>query len=281
MFSKLLKHDWKSNGALLGLLSACALGAGLLAGLVLRIIVDLVQKIQENDANVAMGISGLSTLMMFLILALVAYAFAVPFINMLRFYKSRFTDEGYLTFTLPVTSRQIFLSSFLHMVIWQVLSALVLTAAGCAIVFIGISQENRDVIESIAQMIGFADDTLSGEPGYQLYRVMSTLQTVVAPVYSIMLVMTSVTLGAVIAKKHKIWTAIGMYFGIQMAVGMVESVLATVPTIFLLMSGLRGDEDYIYYMATSSGITMALQLGLIVGGFFLSTHLMKHKLNLP
>lgn len=281
MFSKLLKHDWKSNGGLLGLLSLCAIGAGVLGGLVLRAIVYLTEQIQEQNANVAVGISGLSTLLVFLILALVAYAFAVQFINVLRFYKSRFTDEGYLTFTLPVTARQIFLSSFLHMMFWQIISGLVLIAAVCAIVFIGIDREAMEAIKSFSELFGVVDETMQQAPGYGAYQVLSTLQSLVAPIYSIMLLMTSVTLGAVLAKKHKIWTAIGMYFGIQMAVGIVESILSTVPTIMLLASSLQGEDNYMYYMATSSGLTMALQLGLIVGGYFLSTGLMKNKLNLP
>ena len=41
MFAKLLKHEWKANGGLLSILSAGALGAGLLGALVLRLLIYL------------------------------------------------------------------------------------------------------------------------------------------------------------------------------------------------------------------------------------------------
>ena len=89
MFSKLLKHEWKANAALLGLLSLCAIGAGLLGGGVLWAIRALSEQANEQLQGSLTGISGLSTLLFFLILSIAAYAFAVLFINVMRFYKSR------------------------------------------------------------------------------------------------------------------------------------------------------------------------------------------------
>lgn len=281
MFSKLLKYDWKANSKLLGLLSLCALGAGLLGGGVLRAITYLTENAKNEQMAGFAGISGLSTLMFFIVLSLIAYLFAVTFINVLRFYKSRFTDEGYLTFTLPVTAKQIYLSAFLNMLLWLVISALVLAVAVSSILLIGLPGESWDIIKPIAGIFVTLDGVLDELPGYRLYMVVSTLQSVINPIYVLVLLMTSVTIGAVIAKRHKIWASIGMYFGIQVAVGIVESILAAVPTLMLLFSGLNDGENYLYHLSTGEVLGIVLQLGLCVGGFVLSTSLMKNKLNLP
>ena len=281
MFSKLLKHEWKANAALLGLLSLCAIGAGLLGGGVLWAIRALSEQANEQLQGSLTGISGLSTLLFFLILSIAAYAFAVLFINVMRFYKSRYTDEGYLTFTLPVTARQIFLSSFVYMLLWQVISVVVVAIAMACMLLIGLPKEVLETIKPIASVLIGLDGILEALPGYRLYSVLLTVQVVFKPVYGIVLLMTSVTLGAVIAKKHKIWTAIGMYFGIQLAVGIVESILSAVPTLMLLFTGLMGGENYLYNLSVTAGLGIALQVGLSIGFFFLSTNLMQKKLNLP
>ena len=60
MFSKLLKHEWKANAGLLGILSACALGAGLLGTLVMRGILYMNERMEQEDMA-AFGVSGLTS----------------------------------------------------------------------------------------------------------------------------------------------------------------------------------------------------------------------------
>ena len=44
---------------------------------------------------------------------------------------------------------------------------------------------------------------------------------------------------------------------------------------------MSGAEDYFQHMSLTLGLTLLLQVGLCVVGYFWSTYLMKHKLNLP
>lgn len=279
MFSKLLKHEWKANAGLLGILSACALGAGLLGAFALRGIIYMSGQL-ENENAAALGISGLSSALVFIVVALAAYAFAVQFITLFRFYKNKFTDEGYLTFTLPVSAGQIFLSSFLNILAWLVISGLVVIAAVSMILFIGAAEPLKEYVQEIqfamGNLSGWVEEEMLGEPGYRAYCVLASISTVIAPVYSVLLLMTSITIGSVLAKKHKILATIGMYYCINFGVSIVESTLAVVPTIILGMN----EEIYVFYASTSA-ITLLLQIGLGIGGYFLSTHLMKRKLNLP
>ncbi len=280
MFSKLLKHEWKQNAGLLGLLSLCALGVGLLGGLVLRGILYMSEQVEQSE-YAALGVMSLSSAMIFLGVALVAYAFAVQFVNLFRFYKNKFTDEGYLTFTLPVSTRQIFLSSFLVMLAWLVLSGVVLAAAVALIALVGageyLAEYGREIWDVIKSLFWMAD-ILREEPGYVTYVVLTLLTACVTPLYSLVLMMTSITAGSVLAKKHKILAAIGSYYCITVAVNTVSSVLTVLPNIFLIGSLT---ENPMPYLNLPLAVGLVLQIGLTIGGFFMSTYLMKRKLNLP
>lgn len=281
MFSKLLKHEWKANAGLLGILSACALGAGLLAAFALKGILYITEQLTQ-EAVAAWGIPSLSSAFMFLCLALVAYGFAVQFINLFRFYKNKFTDEGYLTFTLPVSARQIFLSSFLNMLAWLVISMLVLAAAVNMIVFIGAMPAIEEYMQqwgvSFQDMFGLMEEEWAEEPGYTACMVLNMISTVITPVYSLVFLMTSITVGSVLAKKHKILATIGAYYCINFGVNIAESVLSAVPDI---LSGFENGRSAYVYLSISVAISILLRIALSIGGYFLSTHLMKHKLNLP
>ena len=282
MFSKLLKHEFKANFGLLGILSLCALGVGLLGGGILNAAIYISENLSDNDVGLV-GVTSLYSALMFVILALVIYAVAVQFINLYRFYKSRFTDEGYLTFTLPVNAHQIFLSALLHMLAWMVISSLVVLLAVALILLIGVVP-HLDLLggdfSDMEGIFGQMGDILQTEQGYDAYQVLTVVQTVFAPIYSLLLIMTSITLGCVLAKKHKILATVGMYYCISMLVGLLETILTLVPTV-LMMAEMYETGRYFTYMNITAGISLSLQVGIAVGGYFLSTYLMKHKLNLP
>lgn len=288
MFAKLLKYEWKANAGLLMILSACALGVGALGAGILRGIVYLSENML-NDEMAAIATSSLTSMMMFVVMALVAYALAVQFINLWRFYKNKFTDEGYLTFTLPVTSHQIFLSSFLNILAWLAISVFVLICAAAMMIFIGAGEPIEGMYKAFGDIFGSVDEGVDyvgqSMPGFGAFIGLSVLEIFVAPVYTIVLLMTSITLGCVLAKKHKILATIGMYYVINMAVNIVSSIISMVPTVLLVFNGMNDNdafvEQYFIYMALTVGLTLLLQVGLAVGGYFWSTHLMKHKLNLP
>ncbi len=94
--------------------------------------------------------------------------------------------------------------------------------------------------------------------------------------------MTSIVVGCVLAKKHKILATIGSFYVINFAVGIAESVLGVVAVIVLgINESLYNDYTSTLVLNVTMILTMMLRIGLCVGGYFLSVHLMKNKLNLP
>ena len=277
MFAKLLKYEWKASAGLLGILTAAALGVGLVGGVALRYIFSLANT-GNLDAASEVIVMPLTFLVLFMMLALVAYVFATQIILLSRFYKSRFTDEGYLTFTLPVTPTQSYLSALTNILIWNAISGLVMIVSLGALVLIGMSGipgfEAGEVTDSISE--GYRE--LLAMEGYLEYQLLSMVQGVVTFFSQPVLVMTCITLGAVLAKKHKILAAIGIYYGVSMAVSMLTSVGSAVVMLGELEAGASA---YTGGAMLALVVQIVIQIGLCVGGSALSIWLMDKKLNLP
>lgn len=272
MFAKLLKYEWRASRGILGALSLAALGVGVLGAVVLWVLINNFENMEHSPANeqlTAILPAVLGILLMFLIFALFAYALGSGLLLLHRFYKNKFTDEGYLTFTLPVTAKQIFLASFLNMALWMLIIGLVVGIAVTIMVAGGVVST------------GYLDrmDFLDIREGITIYRessfsagdvVLGMLNAVLSFVYTLVMAMTCVTIGAVAAKKHKLLAAFGIYYGISALNGIIQTALS-------VLLALGNNVEMTGYYLTEIGA----QTLLIMGGFFLSTYLMEKKLNLP
>ena len=284
MFSKLLKYEWKASWRLLSILSLAAIGAALVGTIALRVLVNYGDRLSESNSHLTLLLMPLSLLVFVSFMVLVIYAAAVLFVLLFRFYKNKFTDEGYLTFTLPVTNHQIFLSSAVNMLIWSVISVVLVILLFVVMILIGTSTSgfiNMELIRDIQSMeeIWRALAQAYGEILGDSYGILTLISILISPVYNVVLAMTCITLGAVVAKKHKILAAIGIYYGANTVLGILSSAITTVPSLmFIGNDGLAFSDRYFT-------LTMVAQLliyaAVIVGGYFLSTKLMKNKLNLP
>lgn len=271
MFAKLLKHEWRDSSRILTILSLAALGAGAVGALLLRTLTDNTNTLlQEADTGWIVGVLGI--LMMFAIFGLMAYVLGTRILLLYRFYKSKFTDEGYLTFTLPVNSRQIFLASFLNQLAWGVISGAVMFLTVLMMVLIAASGEGISLSTIVEEVQSYGSLDVPGT-GYMVLSLVNGLVTLVAGYVT---GLTCVVLGAVIAKKHKILGAFGAYY----ALSMLTSVLSAVCMSMFTME-VTSPAQMESAMMAAQAVQMVIQLVLAVGGFFLSTYLMEKKLNLP
>ncbi len=287
MFAKLLKHEWRSNSKLLGGLTLAALGVGLLATILLRVMYNYGEALSDSP-NVFLNllVIGMGLGLLFSFVALCLYAVAVQVMLLFRFYKHKFSDEGYLTFTLPVSTTQIFWSSLVNMLIWMVISLVTVFAVIFLVILFGtattglINGNVFRVIEEIFELLGLLDwEMLMAEvfgPMGSASAVCYLLLILVSPFYSLIIPMACITIGAVVAKKHKLAAAIGIYYGLNMVVSFVSSLSSILPSFFVM-----GGGDPMQMMFLTTLLALLLTVGLTLGGYFVTTYLMKHKLNLP
>ena len=264
MFAKLLKYEWRSNATTCGILSLCVLGVSLLGGIVLRYMIT-----SENDIQ-GSAVFSLAMMLMLVILSLAAYYIAIYILQLVRFYKNKFTDEGYLTFTLPVTAHQIFLSSAVNLLIWTVLSGLVLGV--CILIMFLFATVGIDypIMDEVGELIG-TDLYPDG------YGLVTLLGQIVSTLFGVIMPLTCLTVGASLAKKHKILAAFGIYYVINMVMSFMQGMMS-MASIF--GTAIYDEEAYLEMTMENTVTTMVVQLIAGVVCYFLSTALMKKKLNL-
>ncbi len=276
MFITLFKHEWKANAKLLTLLSAFIIGMGCLAAVVLRLITTYWAVLTSQDGPALLLIPAILFLF-FAYLALILYSIGVFYIQLYRFYKTRFTDHGYLMFTLPVKTSHLFLSSALHILIWGAISILVIIAAlaiaigfGLAWQFAGTDNLTTIFLTAIWDEMRFIFSDFF-RPGDTPVAIVCCLILIA---YSIIVPLSAIVLGSVVAKKHKVLAIIGILYGISMVSGIVNSVISFVVTFSQMESASTS-------MLPSLVSPSVFPLILTVIAYPLSIHLMKNKLNLP
>lgn len=275
MFAKLLKHEWRAVSGALSILSLAALGAAAVATIVLRLLISYGDK-----APALSTVGGL--LLIGSILALVVYAVGSLIFLLFRFYKSRYTDEGYLTFTLPVTNHQILLSSLLIILAWSAITITVVFFGLAMIILMGTTTSgliNTELLRDLRVIADAISTIMTGQTKAQAITILAGVSIVVSFLMSTMLMVTAITIGSIAAKKHKVLASIAAYYIINMGVSLITSLVsipiminsANASSLSELASGTIGLLSF----------QVGLELVIIVAGYFVTAHLMKKKLDLP
>lgn len=286
MFAKLLKHEFRATRGVVAILCAILLVSGLTMGLSLQRMISMAENdymsvVVTNETaaeDAAMTISSEAPLLadilcvFLMIAAIVAISICAAsaiFFLIYRFYKSRFTDEGYLTFTLPVTNHQLLLSSItnttLNLLIVGVVTAvtvlLIFLLALSAVPDVAVWEELKQVWPEILAVLKQA---AAEDAGLLALMAFSSVATFFRQIIQLML---AVTIGALIAKKHKLLAAVGVYYGIHMVVSFLTSMVS--------IYALNNNQPYVFM-----GIQGIVSAALVAGGYFLMHYLTSRKLNL-
>ncbi len=290
MFAKLLKHEFQATKGTLGVLTLAMLGVGLVAPFTLRAFTAFGNQLDESDSILAAILMfAMGGLMMVFAVSLAVYMLVVLLNLLNRFYKNKFTDEGYLTFTLPVSTEQIFWSSFLNMLIWLVIATVVLIVVIFWFILFGTAQDgiiNTEVFTAIGEMFEIFNgpewEMIIARIEEQLGGSLSGMGTImlllmlVSPFYAIIVPMACITVGSTFAKKHKLLCAFGIYYGINAVTSVFTNTFSSV------MMFVTSDVTQVMGMLNGSLVlALIVSLALTIGGYFLTIGLMKKKLNLP
>lgn len=264
MFGKLLKYEWKASVRVMTILALAALGLAVFAGLDLRFL-EAYNDGTLPDDFVFFFLPAV-IFMLFAYIGFALYAAAGQIILLIRFYKTRFTDEGYLTFTLPVKASQIYLSSAVNMLIWQAITTAVIILSIFIVTLIG------NGWNSFLEFCGRIPEYLFGYPLYS--------DLIAIPFYSIssvLITMSAIVIGSVLVKRHKLLASFGIMYGASSA----SSSIGFGVTMFLVivLAANNIDADAITNMIPLM-ITLFPAIAGVVG-YFISIRLMKTKLNLP
>lgn len=212
-----------------------------------------------------------SLVMLSLFLAFVVWASLVAMfvLIVLRFYRTMFTDEGYLTLTLPVRSGSLVAAKYLVALIVMLVFALValalvggmatVAAEGDPDVFVG-------MLSMMSGMFGIVHDFNA------VAAVVGLVNVVIGTAYQLALAFVSLALGAWWARRHKVAAAVGLFLGIGWLVSLAFS-MGSFATAFGGMQGMA-------FAASLSLMQMAMNAVVAVGAVFLAAYVVKNKIDL-
>ena len=219
MFAKLLKYDLQSilkHWWIAAVVSVCVAFAG---GICISIA-----NVNYTSYSVLQDIAELGIVVCCIGLA-IFYVLSEILVFM-RFYKNFYTDEGYLTFTLPVKKSQLLNSKTLMSLIVYVATALVLAFDVVLMFSVGIGDEIfkdyiiRDILRTIREIIDIVGLYIP------VYMIEAVILFVALRVLSALSIFICLTISAVIVRKHRVLAAIGIYYLLGGAVtGFVQTVL--------------------------------------------------------
>jgi hypothetical protein len=223
--------------------------------------------------GVAFGM--LLTIGMFMLSA--AYMAAVGILLVYRFYKRLYSDEGYLTFTLPATTHQILLSSLVSNAIWA-LMAVAVEVICIGLLFYPMIRMTLGLAGEVMEFAWKEAFSVMGESFNESYVVAYILALLSGAVSSLVLPLLSITIGSLVAKKHKLLAGIGVYLGLNAVLSTFSGIISIVINIGTL-TGSQANAEVVSIVTMI--ISAVLYMGIAVGGYFLMHHFADKKLNLP
>lgn len=279
MLKKLLKYDWKSVSGLLLILHGILLAYTLIGRIGIAFGLSKYGDTLTGSVTEAYGIvSGIYILIyVFFILAIMV---VTGVYLAARFHKNLFSDEGYLTHTLPVSPAKIMWSKILVSWAWIVIDAVFVVASIMMLVLF------KQTFEPFKNVVCEFFSILAGVYGMQNQVLMILLiLTVLAQFFGCytMLVLFSMCLGSLF-KTHKILGAVVSFFGINIILSIVSTIImfavpgwsstGSVSVTAAANGGFIGGENSIFLF------TFVWNLALAVVFFLGSRYILSRKLNL-
>jgi len=183
-----------------------------------------------------------------------------------QFYKSLFTGEGYLTFSLPATPSQILISKLLSAIVMMVASSVVAFVCVC-IIFAGFSPEAAEVMLSLFQsLFDVFTEYIASDPLLAFEAILLMLSTIPLSLLFFFLVMSLAQLFTNHRKLIAVAGVIIFYWIIS-----VFSAYCYNPLL-----GLAGEAS----THLSMWIQIIVNVGLDVGMFFATRYIIMNKVNL-
>lgn len=221
MLRKTLKYDLKSVFTTWLIMSVSALALSVICGLCIR---DM--SLNEMDGYSFYGLSVLGVILSFLGLA--AYVLGTVLLVLIRYYQSFFTDEGYLTFTLPVKRSVLFNSKLLNALIWTGATGAVLSI--CMTVILAIAPDvdrGGSLLGSVfSEVIPSLVEAVKQSGGWTVVYALEAVAIALSGfAFNILLLYFCVTLGSMITKKHKVLATVVIYYAVNSVISVLGYVL--------------------------------------------------------
>lgn len=277
MLGKLIKYDWKSFWKVPAIIN--------LSLIIITIggAVSLVSPLWKLESDLIASLMVASV--MFYYFAIFAGSIAVSVYIAVRYYKNIYTDEGYLTHTLPVKPRDIILSKLLIGFIWNIITGLVICFSILFLLWIVLSSFGDDytvIMQDIQYVFRDLAYIFEMELGVNLPFLLFSLiiYMIVSTIFSILMIFSSIALGQMFPK-HRVMGAVMWYIIEYLIIQFGTTLFINVPVMLLSTASFYNNAvNFGRFLHSLLYGSMAITIILSVIMFFISEIFMRKKLNL-
>lgn len=270
MLTKLLKYEWKSSYKIVLLMNLFIVITTLIG------ILTLFAQIWDTASETVSSIGVL--LFMFYFLSITFVSVVVSIYIAVRFYRSMYTDEGYLMHTLPVTKNQLLLSKTIIGTIHFVLTTIVVLVSIFLLIYF-VSTQLSPATKAAIQFELSTNDLAELADAFATNRIFKIILIVIFFIASslngVLLCFSGISLGQLFIK-HKVIGSIICYIGLYTVLQILSSFV-TLP-----FTGLTLLSDISLSTLLNVGITIELIFMIIcnIAFYCLSYYILNKKLNL-
>ena len=246
---------------------------------ILVVLATLVRGVQFFESNnVAYDIVFVSSVVMLIISMVVLLVFSMIF-SITRFYKNLFSHEGYLSFTLPVTTDQHLLTKLVMAFAFTLISVV-------SIVISAVVATDWDMLIEVIKVIGYAFSRLfEVTDGHSVPLAIEFIVAILLSIINSYLIFYACISIGQTARKNRILAAFGVYFGYYL----ITQIIGTIG--ILIINALYYTEawnkfttwiDWHPYTFAHSFMAVIISISLALGFVYytISRKIITNKLNL-
>ncbi len=279
MLGKLTKHELIASGRMILPMYIALICTSLVSKFFIWISSkkSFIDSAPLTFSKIVTSISSLFTILN-IILIFVVLIGTIIFL-LVRFYKNYYTDEGYLMFTLPVSSTSLIFSKLLSALVWTIVSSAISLGA---FLFIMHTEETANSFGSFWDELGNLLHRMAVEMDipFGLLVTEFILLIMITIIGKYLMFYTSISIGPSIMSRNKVVGSIIGYVIVYIATQIVSFLV-----LYLLSSVMPNYIDALSQNAGQAVQSTILTVSIVnlvycVVFFFITHHLMKTKTNL-
>lgn len=282
MLSKIIKYEFKDTSKICGLILLVIAVVTLIGALGLILPVKFIsdERNFNNDLSSGLWVMLLTMTMVLYIIMLMGVTYGMMIYQGVHFYKTMYSDEGYLTQTLPVTKHQLLIGKTLVAGIWYLL---VMLCVGISVILLVLSLAvaleaglpSSSDIQEFQQGMREGLTMMNLSAAHLIISVI--LAVLISPFSAMLMVFGALTIGQ-LSGKYKALMGILAYFGVMI----VNMILSNIMQFIFSYGSIFMARVVKRSASVAGAYDSAIIVGLIMGVsmYFISHHILTKRLNM-
>lgn len=275
MLGKLIKYEWKGfRFPLLIMIIVLTVATALTSGIILTINSDF------DEVSVVFSMLSLWIIIVMYYFSIIGCLWGIMLVIVVRFYKTCYTDQGYLTHTLPVSTQKILIVKIVSSAVVSMLVTIVTVVSVLIILKLGVNHiVGDDLISKVFEQL-FSD--FKDEFGFSFgwYIAYLIFYFIIAVFANITTVLGCVSLGQLYTK-HRVIGAIIAYLVIQFVMNLMGNI-STMLSYNRMFDNSFNSKNFntIRSLTPNMNLTLLFVVIVAVAMYFVNLYMMTKKLNL-